>query len=68
MLTDATLSLDFQATTPGITYRAETSTDLTDWTTAGVTQSSPGPGGRSTASVPRDIAGRFLRVTVQLSP
>jgi hypothetical protein len=68
VLTDATLSLDFQATTPGITYRAETSTDLTGWTTEGVARSAPGPNGRSTASIPRDIASRFLRLTFQLSP
>ena len=54
----------FHATTPGLAYRAETSTDLTHWTTAGVTQSAPGPDGRRTASVPLDALSRFLRLTV----
>ena len=58
------LSLSFHATSPGITYRVETSTDLTHWTTNGVTQSVPGADDRSTASVLRDSPTRFLRLVV----
>ncbi len=60
-----TLSLSFHATSPGITYRAETSADLTNWTTTGVTQSAPGPNGQSTATVPLDSPRRFLRLVVE---
>lgn len=60
-----TLSLNFHASSPGITYRVETSTDLADWTTTGITQSAPGADGRTTASVPRDAPQRFLRLVVQ---
>ena len=65
VLTANTLSLTFSATRPGLIYRAETSTDLTQWTTAGVTQSAPGPDGRSTATIPLDAPRRFLRLTVE---
>ena len=58
------LNLTFHATSPGITYSVETSTDLQNWTTEGVTQSAPGPDHRSTATVPRDAPNRFLRLVV----
>ena len=58
------LSLSFHGRSPRITYRAETSIDMTNWTTTGVTQSAPGPDGRSTASVPLDAPSRFLRIAV----
>ena len=64
VLAGNTLSLSFPANKPGITCRAETSTDLTQWTTTGVTQSAPGPNGRRTASVPLDAPSRFLRLVV----
>jgi hypothetical protein len=59
------LSLSFHSTSPGITYRVETSTDLQNWVTTGVTQSAPGPDHRSTATVPIDTPHRFLRLTVE---
>jgi hypothetical protein len=59
------LSLNFHATSPGVTYRVETSTDLQAWTTSGVTQSAPGPDQRSTATIPFDGPSRFLRLTVE---
>ena len=64
VLAGNTLSLSFPANKPGLTYRAETSTNLTRWTSTGVTQSAPGPDGRSTASVPLDAPSRFLRLVV----
>ena len=64
VLDGSTLSLSFHATSPGITYRVETSTDLTHWTTTGVTQSAPGADDRSTATVLRDSPDRFLRLVV----
>jgi hypothetical protein len=60
-----TLSLNFHATSAGITYRAETSTDLRTWTTNGVTQSVPGADGRSTATIARDGPQRFLRLAIE---
>ena len=60
-----TLSLSFHATSPGITYKVETSTDLHEWKLKGVTQSAPGPDGRSTATVSLDSPRRFLRLTVE---
>jgi hypothetical protein len=65
VLSADTLSLSFHATSPGITYKVETSTDLQHWTSQGVTQSAPGQDRRSTASVPRDSASRFLRLVVE---
>jgi len=65
VLEENTVSLSFHATSPGITYRVETSTDLRTWTMEGVTQSAPGPGHRSTATVVRDAPERFLRLVVE---
>ena len=58
------LSLNFPDSRPGLTYRAETSADLTQWTATGVTQSAPGPDGRSTSRVSLDAPSRFLRLVV----
>ncbi len=60
-----TLSLSFHATSPGITYKVETSTDLHDWKLKGVNQSAPGPDGRSTATVTLDSPRRFLCLVVE---
>lgn len=64
VLSGNNLQLSFYAGRAGLTYRAETSTDLTNWTTTGVTLSAPGPDGRRTASVPLGAPGRFLRIVV----
>ena len=61
----ATLSIRFYAATPGLTYRVETSGNLTQWTTTGVTLSALDAENMRTASVARDAAGRFLRLVVQ---
>jgi hypothetical protein len=58
------LSLSFHGARPGITYTAETSTDLLHWTTDGVILSVPGADGRRTASIPRDRPVRYLRLKV----
>ena len=65
VLNGNSLSLSFHASTPGFTYRAETSTDLVNWTTTGVTQSAPGPDGRSTATVALDAPARYLRLGIE---
>jgi len=59
------LSIRFYAAAPGITYRVETSRDLTEWTTTGVTLSALDAENKRTASVPRDAGARFLRLVVQ---
>ena len=61
-----TLRLTFRATSPGITYRVETSRDLRNWITIGVTRTVPGPDqtSKSTATVIRDANQRFLRLKV----
>jgi hypothetical protein len=58
------LSLSFYGVSPGITYIAETSTNLMQWTTDGVILSAPGADGRRTAAVARDDPMRFLRLRV----
>jgi BspA type Leucine rich repeat region (6 copies) len=64
-INENTLSLNFHASRPGITYRAETSIDLQSWSTTGVTQSAPGPDGRSNASIPLDANRSFLRLILE---
>ena len=64
-LGEDSLSISFYAGTSGITCQVETSRDLTQWTTTGVTLSALDAENRRTASVPRDAAGRFLRLVVQ---
>ena len=64
MLGPENLSLSFHGASPGITYAAETSTNLLHWTTAGVILTAPGADGRRTASVARDGPMRFLRLRV----
>ena len=59
------MSIRYYAAAPGITYRVETSRDLTQWTTTSVTLSALDAENKRTASVPRDAANRFLRLVVQ---
>jgi hypothetical protein len=58
-----TLNMSFHAASPGITYSVETSIDLKNWGTTGVTMS--GPDNQRTASVLMDLHHRFLRLVVQ---
>ncbi len=66
-----TLSFTYKrAVATGLTYVAQTTTDLAAaWTTNGVTQGTPDVNGLTTATVPFDGTGpRFLRLTVTLNP
>jgi len=65
VLGEGSLSISYYAAAPGITYRVETSRNLTQWTTAGVTLSALDAENQRTASVPHDAADRFLRLVVQ---
>lgn len=58
------ISISFYGATPGVTYRVETSSDLTSWTPEGVTLSAPDAAGQRTGSVPLDGGSRFLRLKV----
>lgn len=61
------ITLSFHGISPGIAYRAETSTDLLRWTEEGVVVSAPGPDGRRTAAVAREEFARYLRLVIQAS-
>ena len=65
VLGEDSLSIRYYAAAPGIAYRVETSSNLTQWTTTDVTLSTPDAENMRTASVPRDAADRFLRLVVQ---
>ena len=58
---DGKLSITAPRSAQGVTYFFETSTDLQDWTTSGVTLTSGSP---TQASVPLTDGPRFLRVRV----
>ena len=64
VLDAGTLSLSFHGTSPGVTYTVETSDELQNWTTSGVTQTLAGADQRVTASVPMGGLSRFLRLKV----
>ena len=64
VLIENALSLNFHATSRGIIYYVETSTELQNWTTTGVTQTVPGADQRSTATVSRDGPNRYLRLKI----
>ena len=68
VLANGTLSLTFQGNSGGIIYGAETSADLSTWTSAGVTVSEPDTQGKRTVSIPVGAGARFLRLAVQPSP
>lgn len=60
-----------RASTIGLTYAVQTTTDLTNpaaWTTTGVTQGTPDVNGTTTATIPYDTGNRYLRLSVILSP
>lgn len=62
------LSLSFYASSPGITYTVETSTDLQTWVTDGVIISDLDTNEQRTASVPLDSPRRYLRLAVSQNP
>ena len=59
------LTLTYQIGVPGVTYRAEASTDLVNWSTEGVIVSGPDSEGKRVASIDRTAgASKYLRVAV----
>lgn len=61
---DDQLALSFPATASGVTYTAQVSANLTDWTTDGVSLSEPDTDGYRTAVVPLSDTRVFIRVLV----
>jgi len=59
------MTMMFQATSPGITYIVQTSTDLRTWTTDGVLLSPLDHNGNRYAAVARSSPQRFLRLVVE---
>ncbi|MBK1881873.1 leucine-rich repeat domain-containing protein [Luteolibacter pohnpeiensis] len=64
VLADDEMSLSFYGNSSDVTYTAETSTDLENWTTDGVSLSDPDANGLRTAEVAQDGASRFIRLVV----
>ena len=58
------MSLVFYAGSEGITYKAETSGNMHNWTSEGVSLSAPDANGYRTASIPADEPLRFIRLVV----
>lgn len=63
-LGSTTMSLDYYASSPGITYKVEFSKNLTDWNDTGIIVSDPDSSGVSTATINRDDVCGFLRLVV----
>jgi hypothetical protein len=63
VLTPAEFSISFYGANPDVIYRVETSTDMTNWTSSGV--SLTGPPENRTAIVPASSATRYLRLVVE---
>ena len=59
-----TLSMTFYGAAQGVTYGAETSTDLQNWGADGVTLSDPDPDGMRTATIDTTAPRRFMRLVV----
>ena len=59
-----TLSMKYYGGSTGVTYRVESSKDMTAWETTDVTVSDPDSNGVLTASIPKDGACLFLRLVV----
>lgn len=58
------MSLTFYAGSQGVSYSVETSTDLQNWSAAGVTISAPNASGFSTATAPMTGSSCFMRLVV----
>lgn len=66
---NATLTYSYRrAVATGLTYTVETSTDLINWSDAGVDQGTPDANGYVTASILLEGTGRYLRLKVTTSP
>lgn len=58
------MSMSFYAGSPGVTYVVETCTNMTNWTTQGVTLSPPDSNQIRTATVAKSGGSQFLRLSV----
>ena len=58
------MRLTFYAGSNGITYTVQTSTDLQNWSTSGVTTSAPDANNFCTATVPVTGAQNFMRLLI----
>ena len=56
------LAIDYYAASPWVRYRALQSTNLKDWTDAGVSITAPNALGRVTASIPMSGGARFIKM------
>ncbi len=63
-LGEGTMTMSFHGDAQGIRYTVETSTDLENWTSDGVTLSDPNEDGMRSATVDRGSLRRFLRLVV----
>jgi hypothetical protein len=68
MLTPGQMSLTFYGGSAGVVYFVETSTDLHNWTTTGVTISGPDANHFYTATVARSGTRRFMHLKVLYQP
>jgi len=58
------MSMQYYASSPGVTYTVETSADLVNWSSTGVIVSGPNANGIDTASVPMTGNAMFMRLRV----
>ena len=63
-LNGATADMKFYSLSQGVSYTVYTSTDLSIWTTTGVTLSAPDGDGCVTASIPFDGPKGFMKLEV----
>lgn len=66
-LSGGQLSINFTGNRKGVTYTVQTSTDLVEWTTSGVSLADPDSSGLRTASITLGTgeSARFLRLVVE---
>lgn len=62
---DSALDLRYFAGRTDVTYRAQTTTDLFNWTEVGVELSPPDGEGHRTASIPTGVPARFMRLVIE---
>ena len=58
------MSLTYYAGSPGVTYAVQTSHDLQNWGTSGVTVSGPDANNNCTATIPFTGSNCFMRLQV----
>jgi len=64
VLASGQLSMSFYAGTSGVIYQVETSTDMVNWSSSGVTIFAPDANGVRLATVNANTASRFMRLVV----